>query len=123
MISITKVIQIHIQIPADSFVSDTNGFNNSWFRSMATRGERQFLKVYANHTMLTPPQRAAHLVTFKISIHLCRSRSEKLNCCLGMTSSTLQSHFLSGVWFLCLMAYNLRGLFNAKPTLPPPEEH
>ena len=29
--------------------------------------------------MLTPPKRAAHLVMFKISIHFCRSRSEKLN--------------------------------------------
>ena len=27
--------------------------------------------------MLTPPKRAAHLVMFKISIHLCRTRSEK----------------------------------------------
>ena len=33
-----------------------------------TRGETQFLKVYTNHTMLTPPQRAAHLVIFKISV-------------------------------------------------------
>ena len=37
------------------------------------------LKAYANHTNLTPPQRAAHHVMFKISIHLCRSRCEKLN--------------------------------------------
>ena len=29
--------------------------------------------------MLIPPQRAAHLVIFKISIRLCRSRSKKLN--------------------------------------------
>ena len=41
--------------------------------------ETQFLKAYANHTMLTPPQRVVHLVMFKISIHLCGSRSEKLN--------------------------------------------
>ena len=44
-----------------------------------TRRETKFLKVYANHTMLTPPQGAMHLVIFKISIYLCRSRSEKLN--------------------------------------------
>ena len=31
------------------------------------------------NTMLNPPQHAAHLVMFKISIHLCRSRCEKLN--------------------------------------------
>ena len=58
MISITTVVQIQ----AESFVSDT-----------------KFLKAYANHTMLTPPQRAAHFVMLKISIHLCRSRPEKLN--------------------------------------------
>ena len=40
MISITTVIQIHIQIQADTFVSDTNGFINFWLQSMATRGER-----------------------------------------------------------------------------------
>ena len=32
-----------------------------------TRRVAQFLKAYANHTMLTPPQRAVHLVMFKIS--------------------------------------------------------
>ena len=66
-----KIIRM-IQIPADSFVSDTNGFINFSLRSMAIRGERQFLKVYANHTMLTPPQRAGHFVIFKISISACR---------------------------------------------------
>ena len=45
-----------------------------------TRRETQFLKAYANHTILTSLQHAAHLVMFKISIHLCRSRSKKLNC-------------------------------------------
>ena len=43
-------------------------FINSWLRSMVTWGETQFYKVYANHTMLTPPQRAAHLVMSKISV-------------------------------------------------------
>ena len=89
-----------------------------------TRRETQFLKVYANHTMLTPPQCVAHLVMFKISIHLCQLRSTCLNgrkpnfnsqrlntqlhlstvkilkfsgpCLLDTTSSKLQSHFLSG---------------------------
>ena len=42
-----------------------------------TRREPQFLKIYTNHTILTPPQRAEHLVMFKISIHLCRSKREK----------------------------------------------
>ena len=45
-----------------------------------TKREPQFLKVNANHATLTPSQRVVHLVMFKISIHLCRLRSEKLNC-------------------------------------------
>ena len=44
-----------------------------------TRRETQFLKVFANHTMRTPPQRAAHLVRFKISFHLRWSEPDKLN--------------------------------------------
>ena len=83
-----------------------------------TRRETQFFLCWPQ------PQRAAHLVMFKISIHLCRSRPEKLNCngrklnsmpplsdlnwiffkilkfsgpsLLGMTSSTLRPYFLSG---------------------------
>ena len=39
MILITTVIQIHIQIQADSFVLDTDGVINFWLWSMATRGE------------------------------------------------------------------------------------
>ena len=73
-----------------------------------TRRETQFLKTYANHTMLTQPQHTAHLVMFKISNNLCWLRSEKLNhapqwsnpqfsgpTLLGMKSSTFQPHFLS----------------------------
>ena len=62
-ISIATVIQIQVA----SVVSVTNGFINFWLHSLATRGERQFLKAYANHTMLNPPLRAVHLVLFKIS--------------------------------------------------------
>ena len=69
-----------MQLLADTFVSDTNRFINFWLRSVATRGETQFLKVYVNHTMQTPQQREAHLVMFKIAIHLLRLRSKKLNC-------------------------------------------
>ena len=36
LVSITTVIQIQ----ADTFVSDTNGFINFWLRFMATRGEK-----------------------------------------------------------------------------------
>ena len=63
-------------------VSGTNGFINFWLRFFDTRRETQFWKVFANHTMLTiyadHHQRAAHLVMFKISIHLRWSRPEKL---------------------------------------------
>ena len=81
MISITAVIQYIYKhtVQADYVVSDTNGFINFWLRSMATRGETHFLKVFANHTMLNQPQRTAHLVMLKISIHLGWSRSEKLH--------------------------------------------
>ena len=41
-----------------------------------TRRATQFLKVYTNHTMLTLPQCVAHLVMFKILIHLCRSKTQ-----------------------------------------------
>ena len=40
-----------------TLVSDTNGFINSLNSVHGdTRSETQFLKVYANHTMLNPPQ-------------------------------------------------------------------
>ena len=131
VISITTVhIQMHIQIQY------TGGhcrfryerFINFWLRSIATRGERP------NSYNVNNPQRAAHLVMFKISVGrdpknsttsfngrnstLC-PMAENLTLCLhgpistlnwlffkilkfsgpsnlGMTSSTLQLHFLSG---------------------------
>ena len=58
---------IQIQIQADSVVLDMNRFINFWLQSLATRGERQFLKAYAKHTMLPPPQCTVHFVVFKIS--------------------------------------------------------
>ena len=79
MISITTVIQTHFQhkhkTQADSVVSDTNDLLIPDFGS-CRREERDTVL-----TMLTPTitQRAAHLVVLKISIHLCRSRPEKLN--------------------------------------------
>ena len=42
-----------------------------------TKREIQFLKVYANHIMLTPPQRAAYLVMFMISVS--RDQKKKKN--------------------------------------------
>ena len=100
-----SVIIIHIQIQADSFVSNTNGFIN--FLSSVhgdTRRETQFLKAYANYTMLTPPQRAAYLVVFKISVgrdlqNSTTRQKTQLTSLLGMTSSTLHPHFLSGVYY------------------------
>ena len=83
----------------DSVVSDTNRFINFWLRLFDTRRETQFLKVFANHTMLTPPQLVAHLVMFKISIHLCRSTHEKRNsrCNGGKFNSMLQWQKLSSL--------------------------
>ena len=66
---ITISITIQIQIQADSVVSDMTGFINFWLWSFDTRKETQFLKVYANYTMLTPLPRAAHFVVFKISVN------------------------------------------------------
>ena len=124
MVSITTVIQIHIQIQATlSFQIQTGLLISGFGQCRHEERETQFLKAYANHNMLTPPQRAAHLVMFKISLHLCRSRSEnstarlngrKPNCLfngliprthlvkfspslIGMMSFTLQPHFQSGV--------------------------
>ena len=99
-------------------------FINFWLRSMATRGpETQFLKVFANHTTLTLAQRAAHVVMSKISVGrdpknpttsfngqnpTLPPQWSNLNSFFfkilqfsgsslpGMTSSTLQPHFLSG---------------------------
>ena len=59
-ISKITIIQINIEIQADSVVSDTNGFINFRLQSMATRGETQIIKASENHTMLTPrPTRGA----------------------------------------------------------------
>ena len=83
--------------------SNTNTYTNTgrlfrfgyeqvyWFLASVhgdTRRETQFLKAYANHTMLTPTQRAAHHLMFEISIHLCPSRSEKLNHTFNSRIST-----------------------------------
>ena len=88
MLTIT-IKQMHIL--ADSV--DTNRFINFWLRSMATRRERHFLKAYANHIILTPPQHAAHLVMIKISIHLCWSRSEN------------STAYLNGRKFKCMTSF------------------
>ena len=105
VMSITTIMQIHIQILADSVVSDTNRFINFWLQSFDTKRETQIIKAYANHTMMTPPLRAAHLV-FKISIHLCWSRSEKLNCYLQRSTSTNSEPYL-----LCMTLYTLQPHF------------
>ena len=59
---------------ADSVVSGTNTFINFWLWYMVTCGKRHN-SYYAD----PPPPRTAHLVMFKISIHLHRSGPEKLN--------------------------------------------
>ena len=52
-----------IQIYRKLRCSGTNRLLISDFSS-STGGERQFLKVFPNPTMLTPPQHLAHLVVF-----------------------------------------------------------
>ena len=65
MISITTVIQyIHKhKTQADSVVSGTNGLLISWLLGSWRHEERDTIL-----TMLTPPQRTAQLVMFKISV-------------------------------------------------------
>ena len=91
-ISITTVIQyiyesrrtLSFQIRTGLFI-----FGFGPWRHEERERHTQFLN--ANHTMLTLPQRAAHLVMFKIPIHLCRMRSEKLN----RTPQRLKNQLLS----------------------------
>ena len=128
-ISITVVIQIQ----ADFVISDTNGFINFWLQFLPT----QFLKAYANHTMLTPPptcctscgvrsQFISASWNLKIWSNLIRSKKTQLlpstvfskssfsgPSLLGMTSSTLQPHFFLGVyydkwWLLYLFCTGIR---------------
>ena len=72
MISITTVLQIHIQIQSNTKhrwtqihsrlrCSGTNSFINFWLWFFDTRRET-ILKSLSFHTMLTTPQRSAHLV-------------------------------------------------------------
>ena len=61
-----RLIQMHIQLHKHntgglSVVQVRTHLLTSGFGS-STRGERQFLKVFCNHTMLTTSQRSAHLV-------------------------------------------------------------
>ena len=79
MISITTIIiQIHIQIQANCHFGYKRVYKFLASVFGDTRRETEFLKAYANHTMLTLPACAAHLVVFKISIHFCRSRPPKI---------------------------------------------
>ena len=90
LINISIIIIVQIQIQADSLVSDTNGFINFTLLALATRGERQKSEKPMLITLRCLPLRVAHLVVFKISINLGRSRrqkynliwSEKFNCVL-----------------------------------------
>ena len=41
--------------------SDTKGFINFWFRFFDARRETQFLKVFRNDTILTPPPKVRHI--------------------------------------------------------------
>ena len=114
---ITPTVHIHMQNTntgenrRDFVVSDKNGLLISDFGS-STQGERHN-SYYANH-----PQRAAHLVMFKISVirdskNPTTSSTAQIQLSTlffkilkfsgpivpGMKSFTLQSHFLSGVYY------------------------
>ena len=121
MMSITTLYRYICTSRQDSVVSGTNGLLISDFGS-STRGKRHN-SYYANHS-----QRAVHLVMFKISVgrdpkNLTPTTTvENSTLCLhgpistlnwlffkilkflgpslpGMTSSILQAHFLSGVYY------------------------
>ena len=107
-----------------TLVPDTNAFINFWLRFFDTKRERHN-SYYADHT-IWPHKRAAHPVMFTISVGRDPKNStvclngrnpnfstswSDLNCIffkifqilspslLGMTSSTLQPHFLSVVYY------------------------
>ena len=116
--------QIHRRL----FCSGTNGLLISDFGS-STRGEKQFLEVFRNHTMLTtPPTLGTSHGPISISQHHGRTQvltimvgpptstvclnGRQPNCLPtcpkvnssgsslpGITSFTLQPHFLSGVYY------------------------
>ena len=136
MISITTVLQMHIQYifkykcrnrwtPLFSY----ERFINFWLRFFDTRRETQFLKTFRNYIMLTISNAVRHMMS-KISVgrdlqnsnfeipqwqrtllSACMGQSQFLNwlffqnpqilntSLLGMPSSTLQSHFLSGIYY------------------------
>ena len=112
-ISIIMVIQIHIQV--DSVVSNTNGFINFWLQSFDMRREIQIIKAHANHTMLTSPTMRHILWCYGVisagrdlkTQPLPSTAENSIKCLfkilifsgpslLGLASSTLQCHFLSG---------------------------
>ena len=109
--------QIQIQhIGGDSLLFRYECFINFWLRLFDTRRETQFLKVFRNHTMLTPPptfstscgpvSTSPHHGRTPTSPHHGRnstksfSKSSKFSgpSLPGMTSYTLQPYFLSGVY-------------------------
>ena len=77
--------------------SGTNGLSISWLQFMATRGERQFLKAYANHTIwhdfnarrILWRLRSLSIEIRKPQQHLLRPKS---NSCLNGRNSTLCLH-------------------------------
>ena len=124
-------MHIHLQTTqyktqADSVVQIQTHLLTSGFGSL-TRGERQFLKVFHNHTMLTTPPTFTHLVvqflntmvgpnfnclplrqTTQLSAYIVQNQLPILFFKIfkfsrpllpGMTLFTLQLHFLSGVYY------------------------
>ena len=79
-----------MQVQANSVVQVQMRLLISWLQFIDTRRETQFLKVFRNHSMLTPPRQCtAHLVVFKISIHLHPQRSKILTAAAMVENTTL----------------------------------
>ena len=62
------MIHIHMQNTGRLCCFRYERFINFWLSSFEMRRETQLLKVYANHTMHTLPQRVAYLVMLNISL-------------------------------------------------------
>ena len=93
-------------IQTDSFVLDTNKFINFWLRSMATQGISWCLRSLSVEICKTRP----HLNDGKLNWRLFKILRFSGPSLLGMTSSTLQSHFLSGglLWQMATIISFLR---------------
>ena len=69
------IIKIIIML-VDCLVSDTNGFISFCLQPLVTQGERQFIKAYSNHTILT--HHTTHTMHLVVSPAHCWLRSKMI---------------------------------------------